>query len=90
MFTQKNIRTATKYALGLFAIWIAALMIAKLYDAQSQFTCVNPGTAIVVGEGDSAWAIAEKYCTGDVRSATDAIVKVYGSTFNRGQMITLP
>jgi len=90
MFTHKHIRTTTKYALGLFAIWIAALMIAKLYDAQSQFTCVNPGTTIVVGEGDSAWAIAEKYCTGDVRSATDAIVKVYGSTFNRGQMITLP
>ena len=90
MFTQKNVRTGIKYALGLFAIWIAAMMIAKLYDAQSQFTCVNPGAAIVVGDGDSAWAIAEKYCTGDVRSATDAIVEVYGSSFNRGQIIQLP
>lgn len=90
MFTQKRIRTATKYALGLFAIWIASMMIAKLYDAQSQFTCVNTGTAIVVGDGDSAWAIAEKYCTGDVRSATDAIVEVYGSDLHRGQIIHLP
>ena len=90
MFTQKIIRTATKCALGLFAIWIAAMMIAKFYETQLQFTCTNNGAAVIVKDGDSAWSIAKKYCTGDVRSAVDGIVTVYGSTLHPGEIVYLP
>jgi hypothetical protein len=90
MFTQKNVRTAIKYALGLFAIWIAAMMIAKLYEAQTQFTCDNGGLAVIAQRDDTLWKVAERYCTGDIRAAVDEMVGIRGVDLMPGAIIHLP
>lgn len=90
MFTQKYARTAVKFALALFAIWTAAIMIAKLYDAQSQFTCDNGGLAVVAQRDDTLWKIAERHCTGDIRAAVDELVGSRGVNLMPGAIIQLP
>lgn len=90
MFTHKYARAAIKYTLAIFAIWIAALMIAKLYESQTQFTCSNNGLAVIAQRDDTIWKIAERHCTGDIRAAVDEMVGNRGSDLMPGAIIHLP
>ncbi len=56
------------------------------------FECDNGGLSVVVQQetDNSAWLIAEKYCTGHIGAATDALIERYGETLQPGQIIKLP
>lgn len=44
------------------------------------FECKNGGLVVVAVENQSTRAIAEKYCTGDIDKANDALIERYRGT----------
>ena len=64
----------------------AALLIVSALTPD--FDC--NGTFLIVNEGDTVWSIAERYCTGDIQAATDAIVAEYGADIRPTQALRLP
>ena len=55
---------------------------------QPDYQCEQ--VAHVAQEGDSLWRIAERFCTGEIDSAVDAMAAVHGTSIRIGQQVTLP
>lgn len=47
-------------------------------------------TVLIVNEGDTVWSLAERYCTGSIEAAVDAIVAEYGTDIRPTQAMRLP
>lgn len=85
---KRSTRAAVITALAVFAV----VLIVASEDRTQGFSCDNGGLSVVVRQetDNSTWLIAEKYCTGNVAAATDALVERYGDTLYPGQIIKLP
>jgi hypothetical protein len=64
------------------AVAVAAALLAADFDCN--------GTYLIVKEGDTVWSLAERWCTGDIRAAADAIVAEYGTDIRPAQAVRLP
>lgn len=65
----------------------AFFVVTSLFDANPLtseydpgFECKNGGLVVVAVENQTTRSIAEKYCTGDIEKANDALIKRYRGT----------
>lgn len=78
-----------RFTLLLIGLVIAVTLSIGYGGKQAEaFTC-DP-TEHIVQYGDTLWAIAEKYCDGNIQHATDKLVRVYGTNIQLGERIYLP
>lgn len=48
-------------------------------------------TTVIVRQGDTAWSLAARYCTGHTGEATYDLVRLHGSSWlYPGEVVTLP
>lgn len=67
------------------AVAAALLVVSALTP---DFDCNN--VTLIVKEGDTVWSLAERYCTGNIQAAADAIVAEYGTDIRPAQAMRLP
>ena len=67
------------------AVAVTLLIVSALTP---DFDCNN--TLLIVNEGDTVWSIAERFCTGNIQAAADAIVAEYGTDIRPTQAVRLP
>lgn len=84
-FVQKLSVSFVAIALGL----IGLLSIAESSDG---YVCDSGGATIVANttEHNTLWAIANKYCVGNVAGAVNAMVDKHGALINVGTIVELP
>lgn len=75
------------------AIIAVAFVLFGCAVAASDNTDYECGNAtVLVGDGDTIWAIAEKVCTGNIQVAIDHAIELNGGTTSivSGEWIQLP
>lgn len=79
-------RAVTKAGVAVAVAVAAALWLVSALTPD--FDCNN--VTLIVKEGDTVWSLAERYCTGDIQAAADAIVAEYGADIRPTQAVRLP
>lgn len=72
---------------AVLALAVAATLLI-VSALTPDFDCNN--TLLIVNEGDTVWSIAERFCTGNIQAAVDAIVAEYGTDIRPTQAVRLP
>lgn len=79
-------RAVTKAGVAVAVAVTAALWLVSALTPD--FDCNN--VTLIVKEGDTVWSLAERYCTGNIQAAADAIVAEYGADIRPTQAVRLP
>lgn len=73
-----------------FAIAVTVMAAGYLFVdlIEPDYQCQD--VAHIAAEGDSLWSIAERYCTGKITAAVDAMSAKYGTSIRVTQQVELP
>lgn len=81
----QNVKTTAVLATAV-GVMLAGVVFSLKKD--EEFVCEE--TPHTVNHLENLWGIAEKKCHGNIRHATDKLVKAYGTNIQAGDVIWLP
>ena len=86
--TNRKITVAFYVYLAVLVTGFVVILFRDYAKRMDSYVCDTKQHTVSYGE--SLWEIAESNCSGNIRSAVDDLVEIYGSTIQNGQVIDLP
>ena len=72
----------------ILSMFFVGILFYSATMAGDKYNCDN--RQYEVADGDTLWRIAERFCQGNIQSATDDAVKTYGNGLSVGMIIIMP
>ena len=85
MTNNSGTRIVWLAALTAAAICFASFAFAKMFEAQTSYSC--DVTEVAVTKGDTVWSLAKQHCVGDIRSVIEDSAKMNPARLDIGDVV---